>query len=129
MSKISEMNKTELLEYCLQKKLEGDSFTEIIKMLNSNGVDKAVKTQILDKLKEVDQLQAPMRAAAHRSALFKSSIIKLIVGFGLIALALVMYKATSAEGFVFVFNIIMLVYGLYSIIQGIMGLLMGADGD
>lgn len=123
MKKIQEMSKNELTEYCINRKIEGVSFSEIVNILDKSGSDSDTRKTIIKKLEEIDKIQKEALEKFEKTNKKKKGIISSLIGIGIIILGFILYASTAKVGVIFIFNFVVWGVGVVLILRGLLNII------
>jgi len=123
MKQISEMSREELLEYFVQKKVNGASYQAMVNICTKNNIDDETRKYIMNSLDEIDKEQKKASNKEEKVAKIKKGIVSLITGSALIIFGIILYFTTARVGVVFILNFVVWGIGALLVLRGILNII------
>lgn len=129
MKQIKEMTPEELTNYCVDKKVKGASFREIVNIFDNNEIDGGTRKLIMSKLDAIDKKQKEVLKKLEKSNKKKSGIITLLIGIGIVIFGFILYASSVKVGVIFIFNFVVWGVGGLMILRGLLNIIVGFVKD
>ncbi|MCT4615374.1 MAG: hypothetical protein N4A49_10925 [Marinifilaceae bacterium] len=125
MKEIKEMTTDELINYFVEKKRKGASYSSIINIFKNNGIEGETKSIIMSKLDEFDKEQEKLIEQDENNGKKTGGFMSLLIGILIIIFGFILYRASAKAGVIFVFNFVVWGLGAILIFKGLLNIIAG----
>jgi hypothetical protein len=118
MKEIKNMSRQELLEYFMNKKINGTTYGSIANIIAKNNIDDETRKWLISNLEEIDVSQK--HKLSNKKNKLSEGIINLLIGLAVMTIGVVMFYESAKSGVVFIFNILLWGIGGILMLRGIL---------